>query len=198
MRVIVIAVILLSLHFRLLAQNEPTVTIAPDPFVDTTTITFSLSFSDTVSLIVYNQFGELIDSILNEQLMPAGTQSIQFIGDTLPIGKYFAHLDVDTHLIVTQFIKIGQLTLGEVRYGLEQLNINIFPNPTTGLITITNLPQEITKIAVYNVLGELVLNQELIESNKALIHLDDLPNGVYFLQVSNGENAMSVKVIKQD
>ena len=81
---------------------------------------------------------------------------------------------------------------------LTEKEMIVYPNPTTGQITLTNLPKETSKIAVYNVLGELLLNQELNESNKAFIHIDDLPNGVYFLQVSNGENAMAVKVIKQD
>jgi len=106
MRVIATTIILLNIHFGLMAQNKPTLDIIPNPFVDTTSFILTLPTSDTVSLVIYNLLGELIDSTIKEQLMPQGTQSLMFIGDTLPLGQYIVYLDVDTHLIFKKIIRL--------------------------------------------------------------------------------------------
>ncbi len=41
MRILITIAILLNLHFGLLAQNEPTLDIVPNPFVDTTSFIFT-------------------------------------------------------------------------------------------------------------------------------------------------------------
>ncbi len=196
MRIIIIAVILLNLHFGLLAQNEPTLDIVPNPFVDTTSFIFTLPISDTVSLVVYDRWGQLIDSTIKEQLFPQGTHTVIFVGDTLPEDVYYVALIVDTNVVPKYLIKLDQL-VGLKDDKLEEQHITIYPNPTTGLITITNLPKETIRITVYNILGELVHNQELNDSNKPSVDLSALPDGLYFIQLEHGQMTFRKKVIKQ-
>ncbi|PCH66641.1 MAG: hypothetical protein COC01_07550 [Bacteroidetes bacterium] len=197
MRIIVIATILLNLHFGLLAQNEPTLDIEPNPFVDTTSFIYTLSTSDTVSLVVYNLLGQLIDSLIKEQLKPQGTQTIMFVGDTLPVGQYFVFLAVDTHLVSKKIVKLEQLPLVLEYDKLEKPYLNIYPNPTTGRINLTNFPQNSdVRITIYNVLGELVYRQELNGSNVSLIDLSYLPMGMYFFHIAQGQTTFREKIIK--
>jgi len=74
-----------------------------------------------------------------------------------------------------------------------QQNIVVYPNPTTGQITITNLPKQTTGIIVYNVLGELVYDSPFINRH---IDLSCLPVGIYMLHIVQGEPIFRKKVIK--
>ena len=76
-------------------------------------------------------------------------------------------------------------------------NVTIYPNPATGLIIITGLPKETTRIMVYNILGELVHRQELNGSNDPLIDLSALPDGLYVIQLQNRQMTLRKKIIKQ-
>jgi len=75
-------------------------------------------------------------------------------------------------------------------------NVAIHPNPTTGLITVTGLPKETTRITVYNVMGELVYDQELTGSNEPSVDLSVLPGGLYMIQLQNRQMAIRKKIIK--
>jgi len=196
MRVIVILVILISLPFGLLAQNEPTLDIVPNPFVDTTSFVITLPASDTVSLVVYNQLGELIDSTIKEQLIPQGTQTLIFIGDTLPLGQYIVYLDVDTHVILRKFVKVDQLPLNVENKQLRELHLNIFPNPTSGYITLTNLPQKTSNIAIYNVLGVPMHVCEWKGLDNVVVDLTELPKGLYYLHVFQDATTVKKKIVK--
>jgi len=59
MRIAITIAVSLTLHFGLLAQTGPTLDITPNPFVDTTSFIFTLPASDTVSLLVYNRWGQM-------------------------------------------------------------------------------------------------------------------------------------------
>ena len=192
MRIIAITVILLNLHFGLLAQNEPTLDITPNPFVDTTSFIFTLPASDTVSLVVYNSLGQLIDTPINKQLMPQGTHTVIFVGDTLPDNIYYVALIVDTNVVANKLIKLDQL-VGVKNNKLEDENITIFPNPTSGQINVTGLSQETTRISVYNVLGELLFEQEAPDQK---IDLSSLPNGTYIFLFTQGKTTFRKKIIK--
>jgi hypothetical protein len=60
----------------------------PNPFNPTTTIKFSVPEKSAVELNVYNQLGELVQSLLNEE-MTTGTYDVEFSGENLSSGVYF-------------------------------------------------------------------------------------------------------------
>jgi hypothetical protein len=65
--------------------------IAPNPFNPLTTIMFSLSAEQDVSLRVYNIAGQLVESLADEKF-PAGDHRFQFDGSALASGVYFLKL----------------------------------------------------------------------------------------------------------
>jgi hypothetical protein len=183
MRIIVITAILLNVHFGLLAQNEPTLDIAPNPFVDTTSFVFTLPISDTVSLVVYDRWGQLIDTPVNEQLMPQGTHSVIFIGDTIPYPYAVENIEIP---IISP--------VNSVKNELDNyVNFEVYPNPTIGQINVTGLTQETTRVVVYNVLGELVYDDRLIDNQ---LDLSSLSSGAYILHVTQRKTTFRKKVIK--
>lgn len=77
----------------------------PNPFNPETTIRFNLASANTVSLVVYNVLGQLVVKLMDEQLLSAGTHSIQLSGENLSSGVYFYQITVNG------YSKIKSMTL---------------------------------------------------------------------------------------
>ena len=79
-----------------------------------------------------------------------------------------------------------------------EINISLFPNPTSGIITINNHDRynKLT-ISVTNLSGQLV-NEFIMENSDQLeINIDGNP-GVYFVKILNkNEGQRVIKVIKE-
>jgi hypothetical protein len=64
----------------------------------------------------------------------------------------------------------------------KALNINLYPNPTTGLITLTQ--QKGTILKIINLQGQMVY-QTQIQNNNQTINLHFLTKGIYIYQLNN-------------
>ncbi len=78
--------------------------------------------------------------------------------------------------------------------------IEIFPNPTNSLVSISSneLLKGETTISLYNILGENIKNWNINNfgfSNS--INIEDLPSGNYILKVSNEEKTIHEKIVKE-
>lgn len=70
--------------------------------------------------------------------------------------------------------------------------IKIYPNPSSGIINISNM-EENTNIKIYNMLGELIQNETVVEKQTSL----KLNNGVYFIHLNSENNSKIEKIIVQ-
>jgi hypothetical protein len=79
---------------------------------------------------------------------------------------------------------------------IEQLDLNIYPNPTNGYITLSSNNSNIEEITLMDIHGKVMVNKET-SSHKIEIDVTNYPSGVYFVsaQLSNGR-ATTKKVIK--
>jgi hypothetical protein len=77
------------------------------------------------------------------------------------------------------------------------LGLSVYPNPNNGLITI-EVPEYNTNtvITLINVLGQTVLTEQ-ISQEKTQINIQDLDNGVYFVELNYNNVKRSLKIIKQ-
>ncbi|MBK6643467.1 MAG: T9SS type A sorting domain-containing protein [Bacteroidetes bacterium] len=59
----------------------------------------------------------------------------------------------------------------------------VFPNPTTGLLTIRLSDQELklSQIEIYNSMGDLVISKQ-IENNNYLLDMTPYNQGIYFIR----------------
>lgn len=73
-------------------------------------------------------------------------------------------------------------------------NINAYPNPTTGVVNLNGITDEIKLIDIYQIDGKLLKS---IQSNFESISLSDFQNGVYLLKftMDNGASATR-KIVK--
>jgi len=93
---------------------------------------------------------------------------------------------------------------GESVGAKEAIEFNVYPNPTSGSITIKSIltaAPENTKFYVRNTLGQVVLQGNLeVDSNLEVntqIDMFNLDNGLYFFEVNINEERIIEKIIKQ-
>lgn len=76
----------------------------PNPFSNSTTISFELQHSSTVQITIYNQLGEQVEVIQLDQ--SHGKQQLVWNAEVLPAGVYFCVLKTETGTQTTKMIKM--------------------------------------------------------------------------------------------
>jgi len=71
------------------------------------------------------------------------------------------------------------------------MNISL---PTAGVFTISNLPQDIHNLLVFNSLGEVVYSQTVNVEKSLSINLEKLPMGIYILKILSSNNMFTYKM----
>ncbi|WP_264789044.1 T9SS type A sorting domain-containing protein [Aureispira anguillae] len=81
----------------------------------------------------------------------------------------------------------------------KELTVSTFPNPTNGLVNIqlSNASKPNTSIQVMNSLGQVILETEVQEQHNIELDLSKENSGVYMIQLTNGEDKLIEKIIKQ-
>ena len=74
----------------------------------------------------------------------------------------------------------------------EEEGIFIYPNPTTGKITIEH-PASLKEAFILDLMGKKVRQIHLSSENKSDIDISDLPNGVYIFYVAGYTNFKIIK-----
>ena len=132
-----------------------------------------------------------------------------FYHDSLAIGGGFHIIDGDTMNFISRWIGGAYLdTCGHLTTGINEIQINseslkIYPNPATNQITIDFdlLETKNTFIEIKNVLGQTVktFSNNAVQkgSNKIEVDISEYSNGIYFVQLQNGNQITNQKFIKQ-
>jgi len=91
-----------------------------------------------------------------------------------------------------------QVGINEVKTVFNS-NVTLVPNPNSGAFSlIFTLPsEENINYSIYNPLGQEILKGELsrVSSNLFDVNLTDQPNGIYFINISNGKEKVVKKMI---
>jgi len=74
-----------------------------------------------------------------------------------------------------------------------ELDLQIYPNPTTGII---NLEAPLTgNLEIFNTLGQVLQTKQLEEEQQ--LNLNDFENGTYFIKIQTSEGILQEKVVLQ-
>jgi len=81
----------------------------------------------------------------------------------------------------------------------KQNGIQVFPNPTSGFVTIQNSKNSNLKnVEVYNVAGQLIQRFDLNNgTQKASLDMSRLANGTYILKINSDNESNTAKVVKK-
>jgi hypothetical protein len=70
---------------------------------------------------------------------------------------------------------------------------HVFPNPASKSIQVTL--ENLKRVVIYNMQGEVVINQPIEHGNTVNINTEKLPNGLYFIQVKGESYFEAIKVV---
>ncbi len=99
----------------------------------------------------------------------------------------------------TTFHTIGEnyvpIILNMEEAWVEAMQVHLYPNPTSGLVYMEQLSEEDTQIKVLDNLGRVVLQQNT-KDKTTTIDLNQLPQGLYYINIQQEEKVSTHKVIK--
>jgi photosystem II stability/assembly factor-like uncharacterized protein len=113
-------------------------------------------------------------------------------------GKYITGWGVDPTIgewgdVITFRLELPE-TLASDQFTAANTG-TVYPNPVSGILNI-NAPEKISRIEVYNVRGQLLLNENS-QNSITKIDMESLANGIYFVKTYAGSACKTHKVIKQ-
>ncbi len=113
-------------------------------------------------------------------------------------GNYTVRLDVTdadgnmSYEIKSTYILADEFG-GTIGITENQLSVNLFPNPSTGIVYLSQNVAKNAEVRVLTVLGKEVYSNTLTETLK--IDLSEFKNGVYFIEVKNENSSTTERLI---
>jgi serine protease AprX len=143
------------------------------------------SFSGPIMAGMIASFWQAVPTLTNQQVVNLVKQSADRFN--LPTFQYGYGIP-DFQLALTN----AALAVNEV----DVTSFVVYPNPTKGNISIV-IPDGFasSKIAIYNSLGQTVLEQNINQSN-ATLSLENLNSGLYFYKIASANATQTGKIIK--
>ncbi len=164
---------------------------SPNPFSDNPTLTYYVATKDTLSITIYNTFGQIMGQVFVDSIINIGSYSCTLMAGTYPAGIYHVTLQNKSgNLCPRKIIKLSDAGITQFK---NPTDLKICPNPTTEIIKIeTTQPFDLLKI--YSIDNKLV--KEIINPPKN-ISVADLPAGVYLLTGFNKDKLIfNYKIIR--
>lgn len=166
------------------SQTLDSLSVFPNPFSVSTNIHFEIVQSDTITLTVFNVFGQTIRIYYQSAILHGGSYDITLSGDSLVDGIYFVRLDIgSTKKLTKKAIKSGSAT--QLENIIADSKDFIFPNPTTGRITIPLVGEK--TILITDLSGKMVKS---ITTDQNEISLSDLAAGQYELSIQSSQGTI--------
>ena len=124
---------------------------------------------------------------------------VEILGKTPGIKMITISADEPT---VNVSFDVNETNVTKIEEVLNGASLNVFPNPVTNNM---NIQIEIRKnvslnVTVTNLLGETLVSdtKDLNEGIQTLnVNMNNLPTGIYFLNLSDGQEVISKKILKQ-
>ena len=110
-------------------------------------------------------------------------------------NKAAIYFDFNKPIITNSTKTLFVLTVSATE--MKDLGLSVFPNPTTGILTINatkKTAQELT-IDVMNMNGQVLMHQ-ILRGQNPQINVQELAAGLYFLKVKTSEGIGVMKIIK--
>ncbi|MBI4929710.1 MAG: T9SS type A sorting domain-containing protein [Bacteroidetes bacterium] len=121
------------------------------------------------------------------------------LNNELYVGGAFFTINADTVNNIGKLIGNSYVANCDSTAGINENNfssqINIYPNPTTGIFTITST-EKISSIKITNVIGEEIVTSA-INNQTSTIDLSIQPKGIYFIKLFSEKGIEIKKIILQ-
>ncbi|MDA3880380.1 MAG: T9SS type A sorting domain-containing protein [Prolixibacteraceae bacterium] len=153
--------------------------------------------ADDYDAVNWLLLGENVDysSSLNKFDIPTDLKNGQYT--LICRGEKNGQIAAASKIIVVKNAVASRL---EADLGSSSVGLNLYPNPTTGIVSI-NLEaiEGKVNVIVRNLLGKVVAKYNNVSASNPEIDLSALGKGIYFVDLisCNGEKVVNQKIIKQ-
>jgi hypothetical protein len=79
----------------------------------------------------------------------------------------------------------------------QEIEGSLYPNPSSGEFTLSSSQHIVSSVALYNVLGEKVMDKNAIRSNEVKLDVSQLPSGIYFVKIFTEKGVLTKKLMKE-
>ena len=153
---------------------------------------------DLIALIIKDSLLSTVDKIsLLQGITVTGGRLNLYKAVNSILNRYVTDSCIIDPIIPRQLEIVEELPLLELS-GSDMVNvINVYPNPTNGLLNIDFYNHEESVLVLMNTLGEIVKSYDIPQTEHSLqIDTRDLNKGIYFLQLKgNSGTSKTTKVI---
>lgn len=172
---------------------------------DTQTITVNVNPSPTVSAVTS---ASILCSGNSASLTASGATTYSWTGvgagasvvvsPTITTTYTVEGIDANGCVDTTTFVQVVSPCTGVDALLAGNSVVNVYPNPTTGLITLViSDVTKATELEVFDAIGKKVLTQT-ISNSQTLINMSELANGIYSYRVKNSNGCISQgKLVKE-
>ncbi|MDR6968214.1 hypothetical protein J2X31_002231 [Flavobacterium arsenatis] len=80
-------------------------------------------------------------------------------------------------------------------HNFDSTNLKVYPNPVSNILNLS-YTQNITNVAIFNVLGQEVITNN-VNATQGQIDMSDLASGTYLVKVTAGDQTKTIKVLKK-
>ena len=155
---------------------------------------FVTRINDNVVEFIFEDINLPFDDANNDGyvLFKIKTQETLVLGDSFS-NSAAIYFDFNAPIITNEATTTVVSTLGTNDFEAE-LNVRLFPNPTREILNISGLEnREVKALSVYNLQGQLLINQY---DDTSAIDVFGLPSGVYFVKIETVEGAVFKRFLK--
>lgn len=159
---------------------------------------FNYNENDRLAEEIYLNYNKSIEGI--EIYSDTISTTYQFYCDGLPSEQIINDRGLQTRTTYTYLnpSDCGRIIASNnLSADYADLDFDIFPNPANDFIAITNeeLAQENTLLRIMDTYGHIVQTQQSQGLSQQVIATNQLPNGTYFLQLTNQEKVVTKSFI---
>ena len=97
---------------------------------------------------------------------------------------------------INRFLRSTVITTVENMNEDTDLDIQLYPNPTTGIVQLQRTTTERIQIQVIDQLGRVLIEQETSQQS-ATMNMSRLPKGLYFVHINDGQKSITKKIVKE-
>jgi PKD repeat protein len=112
-------------------------------------------------------------------------------------GKYNVVLNVSNSQGAQSKGKLNVVTVVECTgiFEYDEMGFKVFPNPVQSHIKLSGSSD--AKYTLYNTIGVVLATGRVKAGEETSIQLNDLPSGIYILNMQNGARTKSIRIIKE-
>jgi hypothetical protein len=117
------------------------------------------------------------------------------VGDNQPLNVIFTPTDIDNYNLATATVYINVLLYVDAQE-FSTSNIEIYPNPTNGIVNFDFANINIQKLQIIDLTGKIILEKNYLQQNETIDISSSLP-GIYLIIIQTDKGIFTTKIAKE-